>query len=32
VALGAISALFIPRLGKARVAEVAELVPELEAA
>ena len=32
VALGAISALFIPRLRKARVAEVAELVPELEAA
>ncbi len=32
VALGAISALFIPRLRKTRVAEVAELVPELEAA
>jgi EmrB/QacA subfamily drug resistance transporter len=32
VTLGAISALFIPRLRKTRVAEVAELVPELEAA
>jgi MFS family permease len=32
VAVGAVAALFIPRLRKTRAAEVGELVPELEAA